>query len=383
MMAVREVQVQIPVDMDNGHLATFVGYRVQHNRARGPMKGGLRYHHEVDLDEVRSLASLMTWKTAVVNIPYGGAKGGIAVDARKLSVIELERVTRRFVDEIHDIIGPDTDIPAPDMGTDHRVMAWIMNQYSKYHGFNPGIVTGKPVEYYGIPGREEATGRGVGLLTVKMLQRLRRKSAGATVAIQGFGNVGSHTAKYLHESGCRIVAISDSTGAYYRKEGIDVPAALRHSLQNGHLLRNYPNADIITNAELLELDVDVLIPAAIGGVITAKNAPRIEAPIIVEAANAPTQPDADEILAERGKTVLPDILANAGGVTVSYFEWAQNRQFYRWNLDRVRQELDRTLNTAFEEVWDTAREHKVSLRTAAFMLGIGRVARATELSGLA
>jgi glutamate dehydrogenase (NAD(P)+) len=383
MMAAREVRVQIPVDMDSGHLATFVGYRVQHNRARGPMKGGLRYHPEVDLDEVRSLASLMTWKTAVVNLPFGGAKGGIAVDARKLSVIELERVTRRFVDEIHDVIGPDTDIPAPDMGTDHRVMAWIMNQYSKYHGFNPGIVTGKPVEYYGIPGREEATGRGVGLLTVKMLQRLKRKSEGATIAIQGFGNVGSQTAKYLDDAGCRVVAISDSTGAYYCEEGIDVPAALRHSHQNGLLLRGYPDADLITNAELFELDVDVLIPAAIGGVITAENAPRVKAPIIVEAANSPTEPDADDILVERGTTILPDILANAGGVTVSYFEWAQNRQFYRWNLDRVRGELDRTLNSAFEEVWDLARENKVSLRTAAFMLGVSRVARATELSGLA
>jgi glutamate dehydrogenase (NAD(P)+) len=383
MMAVREVQVQIPVDMDNGKLATFVGYRVQHNRARGPMKGGLRYHHEVDLDEVRSLASLMTWKTAVVNLPYGGAKGGIAVDARKLSIIELERVTRRFIDEIHDVIGPDTDIPAPDMGTDHRVMAWIMNQYSKYHGFNPGIVTGKPVEYYGIPGREEATGRGVGLLTMKLLQRLKRKGAGATIAIQGFGNVGSHTAKYLHESGCRVVAISDTTGAYYRQDGIDVLGAMRYSLHNDNLLRGYPEADIITNGELLELDVDVLIPAAIGGVITAENAPRIKAPIIVEGANAPTHPDADDILAERGIIVLPDILANAGGVTVSYFEWAQNRQFYRWNLDRVRGELEKTLTSAFEETWDLVRDQKVTPRTAAFMLGISRVARATELSGLA
>jgi glutamate dehydrogenase (NAD(P)+) len=347
------------------------------------MKGGLRYHPEVDLDEVRSLASLMTWKTAVVNLPYGGAKGGIAVDARKLSVIELERVTRRFVDEIHDVIGPDTDIPAPDMGTDHRVMAWIMNQYSKYHGFNPGIVTGKPVEYYGIPGREEATGRGVGLLTVKTLQRVKRKSEGATIAIQGFGNVGSHTAKYLDDGGCKVVAISDSTGAYYREAGIDVPGALRYSHHNNQLLRGYPDADVITNGELLELDVNVLIPAAIGGVITNENAPRIKAPIIIEAANAPTEPAADDILADAGKTVLPDILANAGGVTVSYFEWAQNRQFYRWNLDRVRGELDRTLNAAFEETWDLAREHKVSLRTAAFMLGISRVARATELSGLA
>jgi len=383
MMAVREVQVQIPVDMDNGKLATFVGYRVQHNRVRGPMKGGLRYHHEVDLDEVRALASLMTWKTAVVNLPYGGAKGGIAVDARKLSAIELERVTRRFIDEIHDILGPDVDIPAPDMGTDHRVMAWIMNQYGKYHGFNPGIVTGKPVEYYGIPGREEATGRGVGLLGMKTLQRVKRKGAGATVAIQGFGNVGSHTAKYLHEAGCKILAVSDTSGAYYRAEGIDVPAALRYSLQNNLLLRGYPDADLITNAELLELDVDMLIPAAIGGVITAQNASRIKAPIIIEGANAPTEPDADDILADAGKTVLPDILANAGGVTVSYFEWAQNRQFYRWNLDRVRGELDKTLNSAFEETWDIAREHKVTLRTAAFMLGIKRVARATELSGLA
>jgi glutamate dehydrogenase (NAD(P)+) len=381
--AVREVQVQIPVRMDNGKLECLIGYRVQHNRSRGPMKGGLRYHQEVDLDEVRSLASLMTWKTAVVNIPYGGAKGGIAVDASKLSENELERVTRRFIDEIHDVIGPDTDIPAPDMGTDHRVMAWIMNQYNRYHGFNPGVVTGKPVEYYGIPGREEATGRGVGLLTVKLLQRMRRKSEGARIAIQGFGNVGSHTAKFLHEAGCKVMAVSDSTGAYFREEGIDVPGALHFAIGHGNLLKHYPDAEPITNAELLEMDVDVLIPAAIGGVITAENAPRIKAPIIVEAANAPTQPEADDILAKAGKTVLPDILANAGGVTVSYFEWAQNRQFYRWNLDRVRQELDKTLNGAFEEIWDLARERKVSLRTAAFMLGISRVARAAELSGLA
>lgn len=381
--AVREVQVQIPVQMDSGELRCFVGYRVQHNRSRGPMKGGLRYHQEVDLDEVRSLASLMTWKTAVVNIPYGGAKGGIAVDAAKLSEDELERITRRFIDEIHDMIGPDTDIPAPDMGTDHRVMAWIMNQYNKYHGFNPGVVTGKPVEYYGIPGREEATGRGVGLLTVKLLQRMRRKSEGARIAIQGFGNVGSHTAKYLHEAGCKVMAISDSTGAYVRAGGIDVPGALHFAIGHGHLLKHYPDADMVTNAELLEMDVDVLIPAAIGGVITAENAPRIKAPIIIEAANAPTQPEADDILTKAGKTILPDILANAGGVTVSYFEWAQNRQFYRWNLDRVRQELDKTLSGAFEEIWEMSRERKVTLRTAAFMLGVSRVARAAELTGLA
>jgi glutamate dehydrogenase (NAD(P)+) len=378
----REVQVQIPLEMDNGELRSFIGYRVQHNKARGPMKGGLRYHHEVDLDEVRALASLMTWKTAVVNIPYGGAKGGIAVDASKLSPRELERITREFIDEIHELIGPDTDIPAPDMGTDHRVMAWIMDQYNKYHGFNPGVVTGKPVEYYGIPGREEATGRGVGLLTLKLLGRLNRKLAGSRVAIQGFGNVGTHTAKYLADAECKIVAISDSTGAYYRADGIDVSKALRYTMDHHRLLRGYPEAEVITNAQLLELDVDVLIPAAIGGVITAENAPRIKAPFIIEGANAPVQPDADDILDQAGIIVLPDILANAGGVTVSYFEWAQNRQFYRWNLDRVRQELDKTLSSAFEEVWELAQQRKVLLRTAAFMLGIDRVARAAILGGI-
>jgi glutamate dehydrogenase (NAD(P)+) len=378
----REVRVQIPFEMESGELRTLIGYRVQHNQARGPMKGGLRFHHEVDLDEVRSLASLMTWKTAVVNIPYGGAKGGVTVDANKLTARELERVTRRFIDEIHDVIGPDTDIPAPDMGTDHRVMAWIMDQYGKYHGFNPAVVTGKPVEHYGIPGREEATGRGVGLLTAKLLGRMRRKLSETRVAIQGFGNVGTHTAKFLHEVGCKVVAISDSSGAYHRKEGIDVPAALHYAIQNDQLLHGYCEADKITNAELLEMDVDVLIPAAIGGVITGENAARIKASLIVEAANSPVRPEADQELHDRGVTILPDILANAGGVTVSYFEWAQNRQFYRWNLDRVRGELEKTLTTAFEETWDLAREHKVSLRTASFMLGIQRVARAAQLSGL-
>jgi glutamate dehydrogenase (NAD(P)+) len=378
----REVQVQIPVEMDSGELRSFIGYRVQHNRSRGPMKGGLRYHPEVDLDEVRGLASLMTWKTAVVNLPYGGAKGGIAVNSAELSERELERITRKFVDEIHDIIGPDSDIPAPDMGTDHRVMAWIMNQYNKYHGFNPGVVTGKPVEHYGIPGREEATGRGVGLLAVKLLGRIGRKLPGTRVAIQGFGNVGTHTAKFLHEADCKIVAISDTTGGYFRPEGIDVPGALRFAREHHGLLREYPHAELISNEQLLKLNVDVLIPAAIGGVITGENAAGIRAKIIVEGANAPVDPDADDILDAAGVIVVPDILANAGGVTVSYFEWAQNRQFYRWNLDRVRQELEKTLTTAFEELWDSAKQRNVSLRTAAFILGIQRVARATKLSGI-
>ncbi len=378
----REVQVQIAVEMDNGDLQTLIGYRVQHDNARGPMKGGLRYHHEVDLDEVRGLASLMTWKTAVANIPYGGAKGGIAVDASKLSQREMERITRKFIDEIHDIIGPDTDIPAPDMGTGPEVMAWIMNQHNKYHGFSPGIVTGKPADHYGIDGRAEATGRGVGILALKTLQRLGRKSEGARVAIQGFGNVGSYAARFLSDAQCRVVAISGVSGAYFRADGIKISDAIRYSQEHGRSLAGFTEAEKISNEQLLELEVDMLIPAALGGVITADNAPRIKAPVIIEAANAPVRPDADRLLEEAGVVILPDILANAGGVTVSYFEWAQNRQYYQWNLDRVRQELDRVLSQAFESVWELSQERKVSLRTAAFMVGIGRVGRATVLAGI-
>lgn len=379
----RELTVQIPLRRDDGTLETLVGYRVQHNSARGPMKGGLRYHHHVDLDEVRGLASLMTWKTAVVDIPYGGAKGGVTVNARELSVDERERITRKLVDSIHQVIGPDTDIPAPDMATGHREMAWIMNQYAKFHGFNPGVVTGKPAEHYGIPGREEATGRGVGLLTLKTLGRLGRKAPGTKVALQGFGNVGSHAAKFLCEADCHVVAISDHTGAWYDPEGIDIIAALRHTNEHGGYLDGFEGGKRIPGEELLELDVDVLIPAAIGGVIHCDNVEKIKAPIVIEAANAPITPEADERLHERGIIVLPDILANAGGVTVSYFEWAQNRQFYSWPLDRVRGELDRTLTHAFDEVWDRAKEKKLGLRTTAFMVGIERVARATELAGVA
>ena len=382
MIPKREIQVQVTIELDDGKLATFVGYRVQHNNARGPMKGGFRYHPQVDLDEVRSLAALMTLKTAVVNIPYGGAKGGIAVDRRSLSRRELERLTRKFIDQIHDLIGPDIDIPAPDMGTDAEVMAWIMNQYNKYHGFNPGVVTGKPVEYYGIPGREEATGRGVGIVTLKTLARLGRKPPQTRVAIQGFGNVGSHAAKFLADAESKVVAISDMSGAYYRQDGVNILSAMRFANQNKHSLDGFREAEKITNEELLALDVDVLIPAALGGVINEENMARVRAPIIIEAANEPVRPEADEALSERGVVLVPDVLANAGGVTVSYFEWAQNRQFYTWNLDRVRQELERVMNHAFDTVWDLSREKKVSLRTAAFMVGIDRVAKATQLAGI-
>jgi glutamate dehydrogenase (NAD(P)+) len=379
-MPKREITVEVPVEMDDGRLETFVGYRVQHNNARGPMKGGLRFHPDVDLDEVRALASLMTWKTAVVNIPYGGAKGGICVAPSELSRKENERITRKFIDQIHDIIGPDRDIPAPDMGTNSETMAWIRNQWEKYHGFNPACITGKPVEDYGAKGREEATGRGVGILSFKMLKRLGRLPKNTRVVIQGFGNVGSHAAKFMHESEFKIVGISDVSGAYYREDGLDIPGALHHMIENRSLL-GFENAEKITNDELLELDCDLLVPAALGGVVTMENVDRIKAKYIVEGANGPVDADADELLFERGVAVLPDILANAGGVTVSYFEWVQNRQYYSWDLNRVRQQLDSILSSAFEDVWQLANEKNVSLRTAAFMIAIQRVKRSTELGG--
>ncbi len=377
----REVTVQVAFERDDGSIQTVLGYRVQHDNARGPMKGGLRYHPAVDLDEVRALASLMTWKTAVVDLPYGGAKGGIGIDPRTLSKRELERITRAFVDQIHEIVGPDSDIPAPDMGTNHEVMAWFRNQWEKYHGFNPAVITGKPVEEYGSRGREEATGRGVGTLAVKMLKRLNRKPEQTRTAIQGFGNVGSHAAKYLHESAFPIVAVSDVTGAYVNPKGLNIPELLSYSLKNQGLLAGYQGAERIDPDELLGLDVELLIPAALGDVINAKNVDQIKAKLIIEGANGPIDPEADAKLTERKVLVLPDILANAGGVTVSYFEWAQNRQHYKWTLDRVRQELDRTLSEAFESVWQESVSKNVSLRTAAFMLAIQRVKRASELAG--
>ncbi len=383
LMPHREIQVQVTIERDDGRLANFVGFRVQHDNYRGPMKGGLRYHPDVDLDEVRALASLMTWKTAVVDLPYGGAKGGIGVDPAELSLREIERLTRAFVDQIHDIVGPDTDIPAPDMGTDHRVMAWFRNQWEKYHGFNPSVITGKPVEEYGAKGREEATGRGVGSLTVKLMKRLGRSPQQTNVAIQGFGNVGTHAAKFLSETQFPVIAVSDISGTYYNPSGLDIRSVLRHTLQHPRrLLEGYRECEVLPIDALLGLEeVHVLIPAALGGVITEKNVDQIHAPVIIEAANGPIHPAADKILYDRGVTVIPDILANAGGVTVSYFEWVQNRQHYRWTLDRVRQELDHTMTEAFENVWQTATQHDVSLRTAAYIIGITRVLRAAELAG--
>ena len=378
----REVKVDVSVTLDNGELGTFIGYRVQHDRSRGPMKGGLRYHPTVDLDEALGLASLMTWKTAVVNLPYGGAKGGIAVDPSRLSPRELERVTRRFVEQIHDIIGPHTDIPAPDVNTNAQVMAWIMDEYSKFHGFSPAVVTGKPVDLFGSKGREEATGRGVVFALEEYLADAGAGEVrGKTFAVQGFGNVGSWACRFLHERGGRVVAVADWRGGVRNPEGLDVPALVAHARRAG-TVAGFAGSDAIANEELLLLDVDVLVPAALGGVLTEANARDVRARVVLEAANAPTTPAADELLAARGVTVLPDIWVNAGGVTVSYFEWAQNIQQFTWDEDRVTAELRRHMREAYATLARVAREHKVSFRTAAFIVAIGRVGRATVLRGV-
>ena len=376
----REIKVQIALEMDNGEIATYIGYRVQHDKARGPYKGGLRYHHEVDAEEVLTLAQLMSWKTAVVNVPYGGAKGGVAVNVSTLSRRELELITRKFVDEIHDMIGPDIDIPAPDMGTNAQIMAWFNNQYEKYHGFSPAVVTGKPLELHGSEGREEATGRGVVIVAQELLKRLKRPISTCTVALQGFGNVGSFAGRLFHEAGAKIVAVSDVKGGVMNPSGLAIPALLEYQAKNRTIV-GFPGSSPISNDELLTSEVDLLVPAALGGVLTSENASQVRAKYIIEAANAPTRPEADDILKSRDILIVPDILANAGGVTVSYFEWVQNRQHFQWGLSKVREELERIMVRSFNEVWDLAQEKKVSLRTAAYILGIGRVGRATVLGG--
>ncbi|MBT5020264.1 MAG: glutamate dehydrogenase [Planctomicrobium sp.] len=377
----REVKVQIALEMDDGQISTFIGYRIQHDKSRGPMKGGLRFHPEVDAGEVLALASLMTWKTAVVNIPYGGAKGGISIDPSKLSPRELEGVTRKFVDEIHDIFGPDTDIPAPDMGTNAQIMAWIMNQYEKYHGYNPACVTGKPVELHGADGREEATGRGTAIVTRSALLKMNKPVEGARIAIQGFGNVGSFAAEILHEMGAKIIAVSDAYGGIRNQDGLDIPELMKF-IKEHKKVEGFLNSENIDNATLLAADVDVLIPAAIGGVLTGENAHDVRAKLIVEAANNPTTPEADDIFERKEILVIPDILANAGGVTVSYFEWVQNRQHFKWEIEEVRKRLEKIMVDSFDRVWKIADEKSVSPRIAAYILGIGRVGRATVLGGI-
>jgi glutamate dehydrogenase (NAD(P)+) len=377
----REVKVEVAIELDNGNLACYTGYRIQHSNARGPMKGGLRYHPEVDADEAKSLASLMTWKTAVVDLPYGGAKGGINCDPKTLSEDELERLTRKFVQKIHEVIGPQTDIPAPDMNTNAQVMAWIMSEYSRIHGFSPAVVTGKPIDLHGAKGREEATGRGIAYIAEEVLTDLGRGIEGTTFAIQGFGNVGSFTAQFLHEAGGKVVAVSDVSGALHAPDGLPIPELLPYAHARKPL-SGYAGFDRLTNEELLELPVDVLIPAALGNVLTAANAERIRAGVIIEAANSPTDPEADEVFRNKNILVVPDILANAGGVTVSYFEWVQNLQHFTWELDYVNEQLRRILRNSYASVRKLAKSQNVDLRTAAFIIGIGRVGRATVLMGI-
>ncbi len=377
----REVRVECNITLDNETVGTFIGYRVQHDNARGPFKGGLRYHPDVDADEITALAELMTWKTAVVNVPFGGAKGGIRVDSTKLSPGELERLTRKFVDGVHLVIGAKTDIPAPDMYTNGQVMAWIFDQYAKYQGYEPGVVTGKPVDLAGSEGRASATGRGCVYATEELLATLGESMQDKEVIVQGFGKVGSWAARLYAELGGRVIGLADVSGGYLRRGGIDVTAALEH-VERHRTLEGFDGGDRIDGEALLVEPCDILVPAALGGVLNRGNAKHVRAKIIVEGANGPTTPEADSVFRDRGIHVLPDIYANAGGVTVSYFEWAQNMQHLYWDADRVNRELRRTMHHAFASIQKVAKEKRVDLRTAAFAVGVGRVAAATRLRGV-
>ena len=379
----RELGVNFPVKMDDGSIRMFHGYRVQHSSVRGPCKGGIRYHPDITLDDVRALSMWMTWKCAVVGIPYGGAYGGVACDVKKLSRSELERVTRRYASEISIIIGPQEDIPAPDVYTDAQTMAWIMDTYSMNVGHSvPGVVTGKPIQIGGSQGREEASSRSVMYVIQEACKVLKMDVHDATVAVQGFGNVGWHVARLLQqEAGCKVVAVSDSSGGIYDAKGL-LPVRISEYKKNGGSVVGYPGSKQISNQELLELNVDILVPAAMENVITVENAKRIKAKIVAEGANGPTTPEADEILYDRGIMVIPDILANAGGVTVSYFEWVQDLQFFFWNVDEIKERLRAIMINAFGCVYSIAKEMKVDMRTAAYMLAVGEVARALELRGI-
>ncbi len=378
----RVLEVSIPTKMDNGQVKVFSGYRVQHNVARGPAKGGIRYHPAVTLDEVKALAAWMTWKTATVNIPYGGGKGGVICDPKRMTKPELERMTRRYTSEILPLIGPEKDIPAPDMYTDAQTMAWIMDTYSMTKGYSSlGVVTGKPLSIGGSEGRNEATARGC-LVAVEEACRVKKMSVrGASVAIQGFGNAGSLAAKLFAEKKARVIAISDSRGGVFNSRGIDPLKAMRYKERSGTVV-GMPGTSRISNDELLALKCDILIPAALENVITLNNADQIKAKIVAEAANGPTTPHADEVLARKGIMLLPDILANAGGVTVSYFEWVQDLQSFFWSEAEVNAKLESVMRRAFTEVHESARKHRTHMRTGAYCLAVGRVADATLVRGL-
>jgi len=378
----RELVVNFPVRMDNGNVEMFTGYRVQHNINRGPAKGGIRFSPLVSLDEVRALAMWMTWKCAVVGIPFGGAKGGVICDPRKMSRVELERMTRRYATEISILMGPNSDIPAPDMNTNPQVMAWIMDTYSMHEGYSvPAVITGKPLSIGGSEGRLEATARGVQVITREAMHDYNIVPEDCSVVIQGFGNVGSITARLLHDLGCKIVGLSDINGGVYNPKGINIPRALRYSKEHGTLLE-LPDTEPVSNEGLLELPCDILIPAALENQLTSENAARIKARMIVEAANGPTTPEAEHILYDRGITIVPDILANAGGVTVSYFEWVQDLQHFFWAEQEINQRLEAIMTRAYQAVQHKAREQETNLRLGAYLLAVARVAEATELRGV-
>jgi len=378
----RQITVSIPFQRDNGEIEVYTGYRVQYNFTRGPAKGGIRYHPGVTLDEVTALAFWMTWKCSVVDLPFGGGKGGVTCDPGKLSIGELERITRRYAAELVEVIGPDKDVPAPDVGTTPQIMAWFMDTYSMHVRQNvPGVVTGKPLEIGGSRGRVEATGRGVSFVTLDELGRLKIKPSQARVVVQGFGNVGSITAKFIAEAGCKVVGISDVTGAYLNERGIDIPSAIAYC-QEHHSLDGYRGGQRIDAGVLLETPCDVLVPAALENVFTSDNARRVQAKLIVEGANGPTTPDADAIFRERGIDVIPDIVANAGGVIVSYFEWVQDRQGFFWRENDVNERLREQLLDNFSLVRELAQMRGVSYRTAAYVLAIQRVVTTLNIRGM-
>lgn len=381
----REVRFELPLQRDDGSISVFYGYRVQHNQSRGPFKGGLRYHKDVDMEHFIALAEIMTWKTSLIDLPFGGAKGGIDCNPHELSTTELETLTKRYAQRISMLIGPDRDIPAPDMGSGPREMAWIVDALSHNDGFNPAAVTGKPIELGGAQGRLESTGRGAALLTRLALEKEQHDVAGATIAIQGVGNVGTYAAKFLAEHDAKVVAISDSKCGLFNADGLEIEQTLdqvrKHKQENGSLEDLKGDFETISNAELLELNVDVLIPAAVGGVINQENADQIKTKMIVEAANMPVTCDADSLLQERGVVIVPDILANAGGVTVSYLEWVQNRQRYQWSASEISQELEKRLTAAWDAVKNRAADEHLNYRQAAYLIGVERIVTAIELRG--
>lgn len=380
------VEVLLPVRMDDGSIQAFTGYRVQHSVTRGPAKGGVRFHHDVNLDEVKALAFWMTYKCAVVNVPFGGGKGGVIVDPTKVSKSELERIARRYFADLIDMFGPNRDVPAPDVGTNPEVMGWFMDTYSMHmHDFVPAVVTGKPLELGGSEGRTEATAQGIVYTIREAVKHLKMDLSKSTVAVQGFGNVGSYSAKLLHKDGCKVVAVSDISGAYYNQDGLDIEGFMGYSKENRSLSgveKKFKAEKMSDPLKLLELNVDILVPAALENQITSQNAGNIKAKLIAEGANGPITPNADKILDEKGTFIIPDILCNAGGVTVSYLEWVQNRMGYYWRDERIQEDLSRIMQQSFNAVLETSLKYKINMRIAAFVVGIQRVIKASELRGL-